>query len=204
MWRQRPTSHQTGWLSPPPRSPFLSCWFFWNSFAGSPYVAKTSLKFTIPLSLLSECWDYCQVPSYLDSTSLLELSMMVWNLFLTCAIQKSLALHMGLHILNGVSVAEEPHFKIDRLLFVLNLNINRLTWPVTPMSGREGPLGSKKQWKKQERRVGVYLTPKGAHVFLPVINSGVKPKTASHITPHFLFLTNGVDTGSPAKKYRDH
>lgn len=43
----------------------------------SPYVARTSLKFTIPLSLLSECWDYCQVPSYLDGTSLLELSMMM-------------------------------------------------------------------------------------------------------------------------------
>lgn len=52
---------------------------------------------------------------------------------------------MGLHTLNGVSVAEEPHFKIDRLLFVLNLNINRLPGLVTPMSGREGLLGSKKQ-----------------------------------------------------------
>lgn len=145
MWRQRAISHQTGRLFFPP---FLSCWFFRDSFSGSPYVVKTSLKFTIPLSLLSEYWDYCQGPSYLDGTSLLELSMMMWNLFLTCAIQESLALHMGLHTLNGVSVAEEPHFKIDRLLFVLNLNRNRLAWLVTLMSGREGPLDSKKQWKK--------------------------------------------------------
>lgn len=45
---------------------------------------------------------------------------------------------MGLHTLNGVSVAEEPHLKTDRLLFVLNININRLLWLVTPLSGREG------------------------------------------------------------------
>lgn len=34
---------------------------------------------------------------------------------------------MGLHTLNGISVAEEPHFKTDKHLFVLNLNINRLS-----------------------------------------------------------------------------
>lgn len=112
---------------------FLSCWFFWNSFSGSPYVASNSQ------SPISAFW----ILGLLSCTIILRWHMTCStfygdaNSFSDIEIQESLAA-MGLHTLNEVSGVEEAHFKIYKFLFTLSLHINRLTGP--PPSDRKGAL----------------------------------------------------------------